>query len=141
MLAVVPTCCNGYDSAMKEAMRIYVLYRDTYFLARLNEAKALWASNPTQAGSVPVVTLLSSVDPDAKCYKEAMTLLSQVAKVVKTDVDYETKKKYEDAVELEKLRIQTIGEIGKAYAANRPMNLIFLGHGGAIATQSPVAVP
>ena len=70
-----------------------------------------------------------------------MTLLSQVAKVVKTDVDYETKKKYEDAVELEKLRIQTIGEIGKAYAANRPMNLIFLGHGGAIATQSPVAVP
>lgn len=141
MLAVVPTCCNGYDSAMKEAMRIYVLYRDTYFLARLNEAKALWSSNPTQAGSVPVVAILSSVDPDAKCYKEAMALLSQVAKVVKTDVDYETKKKYEDAVELEKLRIQTIGEIGKAYAANRPMNLIFLGHGGAIATQSPVAVP
>ena len=40
MLAVVPTCCNGYDSAMKEAMKIYVLYRDTYFLARLNKAKA-----------------------------------------------------------------------------------------------------
>lgn len=140
MLAVVPTCCNGYDTAMKEAMRIYVLYRDAYFLARLNEAKALWAANPTQAGSIPVVAILSSVDPDAKCYKDAMALLSQVAKVVKTDVDYETKKKYEDAVELEKLRIQAIGEIGKAYAANRPMNIMFLGHGSAVATQSPINV-
>ncbi len=140
MLAVVPTCCNGYDTAMKEAMRIYVLYRDTYFLARLNEAKALWAANPTQTGSIPVVAILSSVDPDAKCYKDAMALLAQVAKVVKTDVDYETKKKYEDAVELEKLRIQAIGEIGKAYAANRPMNIMFLGHSGAIATQSPINI-
>lgn len=126
MLAVVPTCCNGYDSAMKEAMRIYVLYRDTYFLARLNKAKALWVANPTQQGSVPVVAILSSVDPEAKCYKDAMSLLSEVAKVVKSDVDYETKKKYEDAVELEKLRINAIGEIGKGYAANRPMNLMFL---------------
>lgn len=138
MLAVVPTCCNGYDSAMKEAMRIYVLYRDTYFLARLNKAKALWAANPTQQGSVPVVAILSSVDPEAKCYKDAMSLLSEVAKVVKSDVDYETKKKYEDAVELEKLRINAIGEIGKGYAANRPFNLAFLGSGGAIATQSPI---
>lgn len=126
MLAVVPTCSNGYDSAMKEAMRIYVLYRDTYFQARLNKAKALWAANPTQQGSVPVVAILSSVDPEAKCYKDAMSLLSEVAKVVKTDVDYETKKKYEDMVELEKLRINAIGEIGKGYAANRPMNLMFL---------------
>ena len=126
MLAVVPTCCNGYDAAMKEARRIYVLYRDTYFQARLNKAKALWAANPTQQGSVPVVAILSSVDPEAKCYKDAMSLLSEVAKVVKTDVDYETKKKYEDMVELEKLRINAIGEIGKGYAANRPMNLMFL---------------
>ena len=114
-------------------MQIYVLYRDTYFLARLNEAKALWAANPTQAGSIPVVALLVSVDPDAKCYKDAMNLLSQVAKVVKTNVDYETKKKYEDAVELEKLRIQAIGEIGKAYSANKPTNLLFLGQSGAVA--------
>lgn len=133
MLAVVPVCCNGHDKAMKEAMQIYVLYRDTYFLARLNEAKALWAANPTQAGSIPVVALLVSVDPDAKCYKDAMNLLSQVAKVVKTNVDYETKKKYEDAVELEKLRIQAIGEIGKAYSANKPTNLLFLGQSGAVA--------
>ena len=138
MLAVVPTCCNGNDSAMKEAMRIYVLYRDTYFQARLNKAKALWAANPTQQGSVPVVAILSSVDPEVKCYKDAMSLLSEVAKVVKSDVDYETKKMYEDAVELEKLRINAIGEIGKGYAANRPFNLAFLGSGGAIATQSPI---
>ena len=139
MLAVVPVCCNGYDAAMEEAKKIYVQYRDAYYLARLNEAKALWAADPTQAGSYTVVTLLASVDPDAKCYKDAMNLLSEVAKVVKTDVDFETKEKYKDAVELEKLRINAIGEIGKAYFANRPMDITFLGQ-GAIVSPSPVKV-
>ncbi len=127
MLAVVPTCCNGYDTAMDEALRIYYLYRDAYSQAQLNRARALWAANPTQAGSAEVVEILASIDPDAKCYDDAMRLLEQVAKVVKTDIDYETKKKYEDAVELEKLRIQAITEIGKAYAAHRPVNILFLG--------------
>ena len=86
-------------------------------------------------GSIPVVAILSVIDPDAKCYKEAMSLLSQVAKVVKTDVDFETKSKYKDSVELEKLRIQAISDIGKAYAANRPINIMFLGRSGALVTQ------
>ena len=77
---------------------------------------------------------MAGIDPDAKCYNEAMSLLSQVAKVVKTDIDYEIKKKYEDAVELEKLRIKAISEIGKAYVANQPKaEIYFLGHSGAIA--------
>ncbi|MBE6276331.1 MAG: trypsin-like peptidase domain-containing protein [Bacteroides sp.] len=64
-----------------------------------------------------------------------MNFLGQVAKTVKEDVDYETKKKYEDAVELEKLRIQAITEIGRAYAANQPkVNIEFLGRGPGIAT-------
>ena len=131
MLSVVPSCCNGYDEAMKEAKSIYLLYRDTYFQAQVNKAKALWASNPTVEGSKEIVAILAAVDPEASSYKEAMELLTEVAKVVKTDVDYEIKKKYEDAVELEKLRIQAIAAIGNAYAANQPkVNLIFLEKGG-----------
>lgn len=130
MVAVIPSCCNGYDKAMEEASKIYVLYRDVYFQAELNKAKALWASNPTVSNSKNVVSILASIDPEAKCYDDAMVLLSEIAKAVKTDVDYEIKKKYEDAVELEKLRIQAITEIGKAYGANQPkINIGFLGNG------------
>ena len=141
MLAVVPTCCNGYQRAMKEALKIYYLYRDTYFLSQLNKARALWAANPTIEGSTQVVEILATIDPDARCYNDAMSLLTQVAKVVKTDIDYETKKKYEDAIELEKLRIKAIEEIGKAYAANRPVNIMFLGHGHGttVTTDRPVS--
>ena len=53
----------------------------------------------------------------------------------KTDDDFETKSKYKDSEELEKLRIQAISDIGKAYAANRPINIMFLGHSGALVTQ------
>ena len=130
MIAVIPSCCNRYDEAMEEAQKIYVLYRDVYFQAKFNKAKALWASNPTIDNSKSVVSILASIDPEAKCYNEAMTLLSEIAIMVKSDIDYETKKKYEDAVELEKLRIQAIAEIGKAYGANQPkINIVFLGNG------------
>ena len=135
MLAVIPSCCNEYDMAMDEIKKIYLLYRDTYFLSQLNKAKALWASNPSALNSSTVTSILANIDPEAKCYDEAMDFLSQVAKTVKEDVDYETKKKYEDAVELEKLRIQAIAEIGKAYAANQPkVNIEFLGRGTGITT-------
>lgn len=130
MIAVVPSCCNGYDEAMKEAQKIYVFYRDVYFQTELNKAKALWASNPTIDNSENVVKILACIDPETKCYNDAMILLSEIAKTVKTDIDYEIKKKYEDAVELEKLRIQAITEIGKAYGANQPkINIGFLGNG------------
>lgn len=139
LLAVIPSCCNGYEQAMAAAKKYYVLYRDEYFQKRVNIAKALWASNPTVEGSREVVAILSSVDPDAKCYPEAMQILSQIAKVVKTDIDYETKKKYEDQVALEKLRIQAIAEIGKAHAENQPkVNILFLGNGAGVVNSQAV---
>lgn len=127
-LAVIPTCCSGYDVAMKEALKIYALYRDDYCLTQLNKAKALWASNPTVEGSREVAEILAAIDPDAKCYSEAMKLLTSVSKNVKSDIDYETKKKYEDAVKLEQMRIQAIKAIGMAYASNQPKaEILFLG--------------
>ena len=48
------------------------------FQLDLNEAKGSLEFQSTQAGSVPVVAILSSVDPGAKRYKEAMALLLQI---------------------------------------------------------------
>ncbi len=126
MLAVVPSCCNGYERAMKEALKYYEKYCDRYYLAQLNKAKALWAANPTQEGAQEVLAILGAVDPEAKCYPQAQKMIQEVGKSVKTDVDYENKTKYKDAVELEKFRINAIAEIGKAYASNRPQNFLFL---------------
>ncbi len=136
MLAVVPTCCKGYDQAMSVALKYYVQYRDTYCLAILNKAKALWASNPTIGGSKAATSLLASIDPDAKCYAEAMKLLSSVAKEVKTDVDYELKKKYEDSVAIEKLRVQSIRDIGMAYGNHQPNTIMWMRD----ATSSPTII-
>lgn len=136
-LAVVPSCCSGYEKAMSAAKNFYTLYRDEYFQKQVNVAKALWAANPTVSGSKEAVRILSLVDPDAKCYSEAMELLGQIAKVVKSDIDYEVKKKYEDSIELERLRIQAIAEIGKAHAANQPkVNVLFLGNGTGVSSVS-----
>ena len=67
MLSVMPSCCNYYDSAIDEAMKIYVLCRDSYFIKKFNLAKALWASTPTIDKSEKVVKLLAAIDPEASC--------------------------------------------------------------------------
>lgn len=124
LLMVVPTCCNGYDSAIDIAKKIYKQYLDTYNLSLLNKAKALWASNPTAEGSGEVVAILGIIDPDAKCYKDAMTLISEVSKVTRSDLDFEIRTKYKDDIELNKLRINAMTEIGKGFAASQPKSII-----------------
>lgn len=62
--------------------------------------------------------LLTLVDPESKCFKEAAALVASI----EGDVDEKEMRewnlqisKYKDDVELEKLRIEAIKEIGKAY--------------------------
>lgn len=120
MISAIPTCCNGYDKAIAAGLEIYGKYRDTYALSILNQAKALWAANPTASGADGVVALLAQIDPESSSYKEAIKLLEDIKKQTRSDIDFENKTKYQDAIELEKMRIQAIKEIGIAYGKNQP---------------------
>lgn len=124
MISAVPSCCNGYDKAIAVGLDIYNKYRDTYALALLNQAKAAWASNPTASGAQAVVSILAGIDPESASYKEAMKLLEDIKKQTRSDIDFEIKKKYEDSIELEKMRIQAIKEIGVAYGKGQPQKEI-----------------
>ena len=124
MICAVPVCSKGYEPAMKAGLSIYNKYRDRHGTLLLNQAKAVWAANPTDGGAQEVADLISQIDPEAACHREAMQFLQTVQKQTRADIEYETHKKYEDQIELEKKRINAIKEIGKAYGQGQPKTTI-----------------
>lgn len=59
--------------------------------------------------------LVSSIDPEASCYKEGVAFLNEVKKQVRKDIDFEVREKYHDSVTLEQKRISAMRDIGVAW--------------------------
>lgn len=111
----VPSCSKGYKSAITAGLKYYTKYRDRYYLAMLNKAKAIWAAGQNQDTALEIVDLISSIDPEAACYKEGVAFLNEVKKQVRKDIDFEEREKYHDAISLEQKRISAMRDIGVAW--------------------------
>ena len=53
-----------------------------------------------------------------------MQFLQNVQKQTRADLEFETHKKYEDKIELEKYRIDAIRAIGEAYGNGQPKTIV-----------------
>ena len=111
----VPTCSKGGDVAQNTALKIYATYRDKLNLALLNRARVIWAAGQNQDAANEAGLLLSQIDSDASCYGDAISLINEMKKQVRLDIDLEKRDKYKDSVELERQRINAIREVGIAY--------------------------
>lgn len=111
----VPSCSKGYKSAITAGLKYYTKYRDRYYLAMLNKAKVIWAAGQNQDTALEIVDLISSIDPEAACYKEGVAFLNEVKKQVRKDIDFEEREKYHDAISLEQKRISAMRDIGVAW--------------------------
>lgn len=120
----VPECCAGFAQASTLADDIYtdkINYEGAMLLA---QAEGEWAANPTDAGASAAYRYLSQIDPSATCYSQAKALGQEMAKVVKQNYDFETKEKYRNAVDLEKLRIEAARKAAVAWAQNQPKTVV-----------------
>lgn len=115
MVMAIPACSKGGDEATKYCLNLYSKYLDRLNLILLNRARALWAAGQTQESATEVCSLLAQVDPDASCYGDAVRMMDEVKKQVRSDIDFEMRQKYNDTVEMEHARIEAIRAIGVAY--------------------------
>ena len=115
MLMAVPVCSKGGEECTKVGMDIYVKYRDRINNAILTNAEAIWATNQTQASAREAAFLLVQIDPESSAYKKGKELLSEMKKQIRADIDFEMREKYEDALELEKQRLECMRAVGVAY--------------------------
>lgn len=118
-LMSTPTCSKGYDQAMLVAAKIYQQYIDQLCKENLNLAKQVWISNQNEYGANDAAQYLANIYPDASCYKEAQALYKEIDTKMKNDWKF-VMKVYNDAVSLEKQRINAWKEVGVAYGRNQP---------------------
>lgn len=113
-LMSIPECSVGYNTAMKAAAEVYQTYVDYLCQQNLNLAKAAWVGQQNRSGAAEAAEYLANIYPDAKCYSEAMTLYKEIKSRIREEWNF-VMKAYDDAVSLEKQRINAWKEVGVAY--------------------------
>lgn len=111
----IPECCKGYSESSKVVLQLFQEYVDFDGTKEYDRAKAIWASNPTADGAEQAFLHLNRIDPDSKCYPKAVALAETIGKTVKSDYDFENRKKYQDSVDLEQRRIDSARAVGVAF--------------------------
>lgn len=111
----IPVCSKGGDAASKYGLELYTRQLDRMNLFLLNRARAIWAAGQNDRSAVEACELLSNIDPDAACYGQAQSLMAEIKKQVRSDIDFEMRQKYNDQVRLESDRIAAARAVGVAF--------------------------
>jgi hypothetical protein len=105
---------------------IYQMYIDNQCNINLAAARQAWAAEQNASGAVAAGEYLANILPDASCYSEAMELYKEIKGKVLDDWKFEMKI-YQDGVDLEKLRIDAMRQIGVAYGNHQPNKEVNIG--------------
>lgn len=120
-LGSIPECSKGYDKALAASSVVYQQYVDQLCVENLSRAKMAWASQQNRYGAEEAGEYLQYIYPDAKCYGDAMSLYKEIKGKVLDDWKF-TMKIYNDAVSLEKQRINAWRDVGVAYGRGQKNN-------------------
>jgi hypothetical protein len=122
LMSVPEEVSSCYNQIQDKAIETYKAYQTQKCSELIQKAKTTLANNDY----VEALNILSEIDPSASCFKEAQA----IAKSAETKVKAEEKKQwdfqmkqYNDAVSLEKQRIETIKEIAVSYYKSQPTSV------------------
>ncbi len=102
----IPECCNGFDEAADLMVEAYGHRMDYEGAQLLSRAQGEWAADPTESGAREAFSFLSQIDPGCSSYPAAKVLGDEIAKTVKEQWVFENVQKYEDALAMEKKKMQ-----------------------------------
>ncbi len=128
-LTQVPEVCKAcYDKCMDAVAPLYQKQIDRQCKISLNDATNAWNSNQNATGADQASVNLSSIDPNASCYKEAQALSEKIAKRIKELDQREWNfklKQQQDNVDVTKARINAARDIGVAYGKGQPKTVTY----------------
>lgn len=131
-LSAIPQECSCYPQALDMMKSIYAAHLNHDARQILNEAQAIWAADPNPGwGAEEAMRILSQIDTSADCYPQAQALMRKIEARVKGVTD----KRYNDAVAMEKARLNAtvalqkaqlkcIRDVATAYAKSRPRVIV-----------------
>jgi hypothetical protein len=116
----IPSCCVGYKEACNLTSQIYTDNMNYIAQNLLAQARAAWAESPDAEGARKAYIYLSQIDPSSSSYSAAQSLGKEISQRTKQQWDFENVQKYNDAVALEKQRIEAAKQVAVAWAKSRP---------------------
>ena len=112
-LSAIPEECSFYPEALAMMEATYTSHINHDAAQVLAEAQAVWSADPNPGpGAEEAMAILATIDPSAKCYPQAQALMKKIEARVQSVTD----KRYNDAVALEKARLNACKEVAAAYA-------------------------
>jgi hypothetical protein len=125
LMTVPEEVSDCYVKIQGRAIELYKLYQNQICNELIINAKAKIASNNNSAA----LDILSKIDPSASCIKEAQLLIAKVESKVSSEEkkqwDFKMKQ-YNDATNLEKMRINAVKEIAVSHYKNQPKTVNYL---------------
>tara|TARA_Y100000385_G_C12967209_1_gene582390 strand:+ start:37 stop:984 length:948 start_codon:yes stop_codon:yes gene_type:complete len=119
LMSIPAQSTDCYSKIKKKSIQVYKSYLDKECKSILMKAK----SSKANGYNIDALRLASQIDPSSSCFSEA----KQIIKQIESDIDAEEQKQwdlqlkiYDDAIELEKIRIEAIKEIAKSYYESKP---------------------
>lgn len=116
----IPECSKGWPEASNLTTEIYTDYINYEGQRLLAKARGAWAASPDASGASKAYAYLSQIDPAASCAPQADALGREISAKTKSDWKFENITKYQDAVSMEKQRIEAARAVGEAWGKNQP---------------------
>lgn len=131
-LALYPEACDGYERVVEVATGIYQKYIDDLANRNLAKARSIWNAGLNAAAAAEAAPYLAEILPEARCYKEALTLSEEIKQRVGDDIEYYRSLEARDNAQMMDLankahqaeleRIKAWKEVGIAYGNNQKEN-------------------
>lgn len=114
-----------YNKSMAAVAPLWKKYIERDCKLKMSQANTKWNANQSWETANEVGAILSSIDPEASCYKEAKALNDKIGKRVLEIDKREWNYKMEIDVNLERDRIKAIRDIGVAYGNGQPKSMTY----------------
>lgn len=125
LTSIPEECTECYTKAMAAAGPMFRKKIERDCKVKMVEANNLWNANQDWDTANTVGQLLSSIDPEASCYKDAKALSDKIGKRVLEIDKREWNYKMEIDVNLKRDAIKAIRDIGVAYGNGQPSTVVY----------------
>jgi len=122
LMSIPEEISSCHDKILTKSVETFKAYQNQHCAELLQQAKAKSAAQDYDAA----LNILAEIDPSSNCFKEQQTLMKSVENKVSAEVKKRWNmqvKIYNDAVALEKQRINAVKEIAVAYYKSKPTSV------------------
>lgn len=123
LLSLIPSCSLAYPEAIDMAIPLINKDINRQGELLLLAAKTYWASSPNKNGAEKAMECIRQIDPASSSFVASQSFIDEIKARNISDLDFETRHKFETDVEIRNLTLDVIKAIGVAYGKGQKYSI------------------